>query len=109
MPRSDTSFRPGQSGNPKGRPKVVFEIRDLAREHGPGAIALLAEMAGLTSGIRAEPDAVRVTALRELLDRGFGKATQPVSGDPDGPPVTIQIITGVPDRETDEPCIHDAE
>ena len=47
-------FPRGTSGNPIGRPKVVFEIRDLAREFGPAGIAKLAEMAGLAPGIPAE-------------------------------------------------------
>jgi hypothetical protein len=33
MAKSGGSFKPGQSGNAGGRPKVVAEIRDLARQH----------------------------------------------------------------------------
>ena len=84
-------FSRGQSGNPNGRPKVVFEIRDLAREFGPPAIAKLAEMAGLAPGRPAEAEAVRVAALKELLDRGFGKSTQPLSGDAGGQPLAIDF------------------
>lgn len=34
-------WKPGQSGNPGGRPKVAAEIRDLARDHGAKAIERL--------------------------------------------------------------------
>src|SRR5205809_920571 len=93
MPRGSApgERRGGRSAGTSGRPKVAFEIRDLAREHGPAGIAKLAELAGLTPGTPAEAEAVRVTAIRELLDRGFGKPTQPLSGDPDGAPMAIDF------------------
>ena len=91
MPRSRTS---GQ-GRPKGIPnKATADIKAIAQPYGPAAIALLAEMSGIAPGVRAEPDAVRVAALRELLDRGFGKATQPLSGDADAPPLHIEFTWG---------------
>ncbi|MCY1547706.1 hypothetical protein D9M68_837760 [compost metagenome] len=33
------------------------------------------------------PHAARVAAAKDILDRGHGKATQPIAGDPDRPPV----------------------
>jgi hypothetical protein len=74
--------------------KATADIKAIAQPYGPAAIALLAEMAGLAPGTCAEPDAVRVAALKELLDRGFGKATQPLSGDPDGPPLHVEFTWG---------------
>jgi hypothetical protein len=62
----------GQSGNPGGRPKVLAELRDLARRHAPAAIKELA--------LEAESEAVRVAAIREILDRGYGKAGPLVAG-----------------------------
>jgi hypothetical protein len=38
-------FQPGRSGNPGGRPKVVGEIRDFARDHSSVTIAALVEIA----------------------------------------------------------------
>jgi hypothetical protein len=35
-------FKPGQSGNPGGRPKVLGDIQELARQKSPEAIATLA-------------------------------------------------------------------
>jgi hypothetical protein len=65
----------GQSGNPGGRPKVLAELRDLARRHAPAAIQELARLA-----VEAESEAVRVAAIREILDRGYGRAGPLVPG-----------------------------
>ena len=64
-------FRPGQSGNPGGRPRVVGELRELARARAPEAIEELARLA-----MKARSESARVAAIRELLDRGYGKPTQ---------------------------------
>lgn len=77
-------FQKGQSGNPGGRPKAVQEVRELARSHCPGAIAELARLA-----VKAKSEAARIAAIRELLDRGYGKATQPIEGEFNGPPIVV--------------------
>ena len=79
------------SGNPNGRPKVVFEIRDLAQQYGPAAITRLAELCGLAPGTPAEAEATQVAALKELLDRGYGRATQPLAGDADAAPLVVDF------------------
>jgi hypothetical protein len=65
-------FERGKSGNPGGRPKVIADLRNLARQHTPAAIKELARLA-----LRARSEGVRVSAIRELFDRGYGKATSP--------------------------------
>jgi uncharacterized protein DUF5681 len=64
-------FKKGQSGNPGGRPKVIAEIRQLARERGPEAIAALVKV--MTKG---KSEAARVSAATALLDRGWGRPKQ---------------------------------
>lgn len=68
-------------GRKKGTPnKATAEIKAAAQLHGPAAIAELAKlMRKHRSGM------VRVAAAREILDRGYGKATQPLSSDPESP------------------------
>lgn len=62
--RGLTPFKPGQSGNPGGRPKG---LGTKAREHGDRCIEVL-------SAALSDTDArVRIAAARELLDRGYGK------------------------------------
>lgn len=83
MPSSDTWFKPGQSGNPSGRPKSK-PVRDALR-------ALIEEL-GLEQAVRAiytkacEGD---VSAFKEVADRLDGKVTQPIAGDDEGDALKI--------------------
>src|SRR5271163_2599897 len=72
-----TSFKPGKSGNPGGRPKgvstsVVADIRALAKTYGEDAIEALVSIMGNAK----TPPAARVAAAIAVLDRGFGKPSQ---------------------------------
>jgi hypothetical protein len=71
-PRNPTGkggWKSGQSGNPSGRPKVVGEIRALAREHTAAALEALVEIVGS----KKAPPAARVAAANAILDRGYGR------------------------------------
>lgn len=82
-----TPRTPG-SGRKAGTPnKATAEIKALAQAHAATAIA---ELARLATG--SESDAARVAAIKELLDRGYGKASQPLSGDEDNP---VQVRTRI--------------
>ena len=69
--RRKLKFRKGQSGNPGGRPKVLGEVQELARQHAPTVIVELARLA-----LRAKSETARIAAIRELLDRGYGRPRQ---------------------------------
>jgi len=59
----------GQSANPGGRPKGHGDLRELARQHAPDALAVLVRV---MNDPAASPGA-RVTAACALLDRGYGR------------------------------------
>ena len=86
------AFQPGQSGNPGGRPKASARVRDAAREHTERAIEVLVSI--MTSEDAAT--AARVAAASAILDRGYGKPTQPIDGDGEGGAIptgmTVQFI-----------------
>ncbi len=59
-------------GRQKGTPnKATADIKALAQEHAPKVMAELARLA-----TEAESEAARVSAIKELLDRGYGKPKQ---------------------------------
>jgi hypothetical protein len=75
MPSKGRPFPKGISGNPGGRPKVLGDVQELAREKSPEAINTLSN---IMRDAKA-PSAARVAAANALLDRGYGKPTQPIS------------------------------
>lgn len=87
----------GGKRNGAGRPPGAFnkgtaEIKVFAQQYGQAAIARLAELSGLVAGtIAAESQVAQIAAIKELLDRGYGKASQPISGDSDGPPLRVDF------------------
>jgi len=74
-------FKPGQSGNPSGRPKIPKEVVDAARAHTTRAIEVLSEILNDVTAKAKD----RISAANALLDRGWGKPVQAVSvgGDTD--------------------------
>lgn len=69
--------RPANAGRKKGgRNKATQHIKTMAQPYGPLAIKTLVEL--MMSG---EYEPTRVAAAKELLDRGYGKAVQPVEAE----------------------------
>jgi len=63
--------RPG-AGRPNGsRNKITLEVRELALEHGPTALKNL-----VTLSQKAKSESVRLAAIREVLDRAYGRPQQ---------------------------------
>ena len=77
---------PGSSANPGGRPAVLTDVRNLARQHTPAAVAKLAHIME-----KGKSEQACIAAASALLDRGWGKPTQPLSGDKDAPPIGLSI------------------
>ena len=75
IPKGAKPFKKGQSGNPKGRPKMPDLSEAIAKvlaEEKDGITALELILAAL----RAKAAKGDVRAAQELLDRGFGKSRQ---------------------------------
>ena len=77
IPRSRRPFKKGQSGNPGGRPKVVAEVKELAREHMDGAVG------GVQASASLSPPAI--------MDAAAGTPTMAII-----PAVTAGVISHPP-------------
>lgn len=79
-------FKPGQSGNPGGRPKSVAIVKEAAQAYGLEAIQKLAEL------MHSDNPTIARAAARDLLERGYGKPAQSVElSGPEG----AALLTGI--------------
>ena len=68
----------GKTNNPKGRKKGTLnkstaEIKELAQNYSAKALETLSSIMR-----NSDNDTARIAAAKELLDRGYGKVTQPM-------------------------------
>lgn len=72
-------------GRVAGTPnKATAELKALAQEHGPAAVAKLRHLMD-----NAASEQAQVAAANALLDRGYGKAAQTVIGDSGEDPINV--------------------
>lgn len=83
-------FKPGQSGNPNGRPKIPQEFKDLAKTKSLDALHRVIE-------IMENPDSDKKDVLRAsemIMDRAWGKATQPIDAEMSGA-IPVKIVDDI--------------
>lgn len=73
--RPGTLWKPGQSGNPKGRPKHPDDLPAICREYTREAVEKLVEI------MRSDDTGKALNAVNQLLDRGWGRPITPIVSD----------------------------
>ena len=78
-----------RTGRPKGRPKgslnkATAELKQIAQQYTDEAFEILLQIAR-----DGENEGARVSAVKEILDRGWGKPAQTVEA---GPELTKMIL-----------------
>lgn len=91
--------QPKTGGRQKGTPnKSTADIKALAQKHGPAVIEEFLRL------LKSDDERVRLGAGKELLDRGYGRAAQPHTGeDAEGPirhVVEVVSVAGSEDPPT---------
>ena len=67
------SFKPGQSGNPAGCPKIPQEFKDLAKKH---SLSALKQVIEILEGLSENKDKLRAAEM--IMDRAWGKSQQSI-------------------------------
>jgi hypothetical protein len=68
-------FLPGFTANPIGRPRVVDEIKQLARQHAPAAFQRICEL------VESKDERIALAASQAILDRAYGRPVQAVQSE----------------------------
>ena len=71
-------FKPGQSGNPGGRPRMPDELKEAMRGLAETAVKVLKE------AMEGDDPRARIMAANAVLDRGYGKPAQTVNAKIEG-------------------------
>jgi hypothetical protein len=82
-PTEAAGWKPGQSGNPAGRPKAVDDVSAICRRYGPEAVERV------VAAMRNPDDRIALPAAVVLLDRGYGKPNVRVETAGDAEPFTV--------------------
>lgn len=72
--KNKTSFKPGQSGNPFGRPKIPDEFKELAKKYSVAALRKV--IAIMEDGEADNRDQLRASEI--VMDRAWGKSQQSI-------------------------------
>lgn len=93
MPGGGSKVGERRGGRHKGVPnKITADVRIAAQKYTAEAIETLASIMR-----DSDVDQARIAAAKELLDRGHGKSTQPVTGELDAK-LVVEIV-----RYADDP------
>ena len=91
VPPVEHQFKPGQSGNPKGRPRTIGELRELIQNIGeqPSGAKDMTKLDVLLRQMFASKSA---TDRLNILKYGWGNVPMPIGGSTELGPIQIEAI-----------------
>lgn len=91
VPPVEHQFKPGQSGNPKGRPRTIGELRELIQKIGeqPSGATDMTKLDVLLRQMFASKSA---TDRLNILKYGWGNVPMPIGGSTELGPIQIEAI-----------------
>lgn len=90
------TFKPGQSGNPGGRPKGYADFREQCRKLSPKVVARLTKL------LAGKDDRLALDAGKALLEHAWGKPPQAVTGEGGEGSVTLEALIIASLRRNDD-------
>jgi len=81
------AWKPGQSGNPSGRPKMPVELKEMLKRIAPEMFQVVIDIA---KDPKSKPSD-RIKASEILIERVYGKAAQPICGDEEGSAIVVKL------------------
>jgi len=104
VPKEDTQFKPGQSGNPAGRPpgsvSLITAVKRHLRKHPEQADAIAKKL--VEQAILGDKDWAGLGSIKVLLDRIDGAVTKKQEINVTGDRVKLVRLEGDEDDETDD-------
>ena len=74
-------------GRPKGAlNKATKDVKEAARKHGPKALEVLSRLM-----LEAKSETAQIAAAKEILDRAYGRSTQPIANE-EGQSLALHVI-----------------
>jgi len=96
LPKSETQFRAGESGNLHGRPKIDPVLREAARACTLEAVETLVKI------MRTGKPADQLTAANALLDRAWGRPTRAIIVQSDSKVGLMDLLAGLNQSQQSE-------
>jgi hypothetical protein len=96
LPKSETQFRVGESGNRRGRPRIDPVLREVARAHTLEAVETLVQI------MRTGKPADRLNAANALLDRAWGRPSRSISIHGDGKAGLMELLVTIDQSQQSE-------
>lgn len=97
MPKVSTSYKPGESGNPNGRPPKGYSITEMMKEMLSSKPEVKETLGKVIITKALEGD---ITAIKTVWQYMDGMPKQAIDHTSDGEKIVFNVVRGVDDKNT---------